>query len=283
MHQIVKDIYTMMDNPPEITDEWAQKLGHNIAMTLKERFEEPQREHKLRLSSLGQGDRKLWYSVRKDTPKESLRPEVKLKFLFGDIIELIYLSFVELAGYEVTDEQKEVELEGIKGHIDCLIDGQLYDVKSASSFSFKKFKEGTLHNNDAFGYYAQLAAYSEAMGAPVAGWLVWDKQLGHMCFSRAQNAYLPDMRARAIHVKEMVEESNEPDRCDVPVPDGKSGNMKLPTMCSYCQFKKHCYRDINGGTGLRAFAYASGPKFLTHVANLPRVPEISIDDAIKGE
>ncbi len=41
-----------------------------------------------------------------------------------------------MAGHEVTDEQKEVELEGLKGHIDCKINGRVVDIKTASGFSF---------------------------------------------------------------------------------------------------------------------------------------------------
>ena len=38
-------------------------------------------------------------------------------------------------------EQGEVEIEGIKGHRDAIIDGAIGDVKSASAFSYKKFEE----------------------------------------------------------------------------------------------------------------------------------------------
>ena len=56
-----------------------------------------------------------------------------------------------------------------------------------------------------------------------------------------------------------------------PVPEGKSGNMKLATKCSYCQYKKHCYPN------LRAFSYYGGPKFFSHIEVEPKVQELNID------
>jgi len=274
MKKVVEDILNMFNgNMPEITDEWCDELGSSIATMLKHRLQDNEPRHNLRLSALGQGDRKLWYSVRPDTPKEELRAETRIKFLYGDIIELVYIALIRLSGHEVTNEQDEVELEGIKGHIDCKVDGVLVDIKSASSFSFNKFKDEKVQQDDPFGYYAQMGAYAEATQSPVGGWFVMDKQLGKLCFSQAFEAYVPNMRQRAIDVKAMVKEAQEPRRCAEPVADGKSGNMKLPTICSYCDFKKHCYRDANNGQGLRTFLYAGAPRFLTTVVKTPNVQE----------
>ena len=43
----------------------------------------------------------------------------------------------------MTHEQAEAEVQGIKGSMDCKIDGVVTDVKSASTFGFKKFKDGS--------------------------------------------------------------------------------------------------------------------------------------------
>ena len=37
-----------------------------------------------------------------------------------------------ISGHKVTQQQKQVEVEGVKGHQDCFIDGVLVDCKSAS-------------------------------------------------------------------------------------------------------------------------------------------------------
>jgi len=105
-----------------------------------------------------------------------------------------------------------------------------------------------------------------------------DKQNGHLTFLKydLEDTQAPvyevlkeDIVERIKHVKEVVEQPEPPERCFDPVPDGKSGNMKLPVGCSYCHFKHSCYPN------LRTFMYYSGPRFLTEVANEPKVQEIT--------
>lgn len=275
MKEIVEDIYNLIDKGITPSDDWCENIGKEVGNMLKQRLGERQDEYKLRMSSLGKGDRQLWYSVRPEIPKEELRPDTRLKFLFGDLIEILYIGLIRLAGHEVTHEQETVELNGIKGHIDCLVNGKLVDIKSAATFSFQKFQKEELQKDDPFGYYAQLSAYAEAMGVEAAGWFVMDKQMGKLCFSQAFPAYLPDMDRRSKEVIEMVQEEYEPEKCYQPVPDGQSGNMKLHTTCSYCAFKQHCWRDSNSGHGLRTFLYSTGPRFLTQVISLPKVAEVA--------
>ena len=45
--------------------------------------------------------------------------------------------------------------------MDSKIDGEVVDVKTASSYSFKKFEQGTLNEDDPFGYVTQLTGYEE--------------------------------------------------------------------------------------------------------------------------
>jgi hypothetical protein len=72
-------------------------------------------------------------------------------------------------------------------------------------------------------------------------------------------------------IKNIVKLSKPPKRCYEPVPDGKSGNMKLPVGCSYCAYKYECW------DGLRTFIYANGPRYLVEVENLPNVIEVDKD------
>jgi len=275
MKEVIKDIYDMIDDGMVPGDEWCNELASKLSAMLKARLSEPnEREPALRLSSMGRGERYLYFTMH-DVPKEELRPEVRIKFLFGDIIEELFISLIKLSGHDVSHEQEEVELNGVKGHIDCLVDGKLVDIKSASSFSFNKFESGKLYEDDPFGYYAQLAAYEQASGYEAEGWFVMDKQLGKLCFSKAQQFAMPNMAEKIDRVKEMLASGVIPERCDTDKPFQSSGNRQLKPICSYCQFKQHCWRDCNQGHGLRVFLYSNGPVFLTHVARLPKVPEIT--------
>jgi len=266
------DIYDALDKEPD--EEWISRLAERIAKVIATRIGEFKRSKELRLSMIGRCKRYIWYHAKGYEP-EPLHPAVRLKFLFGDIIEQLLIGLIELSGHEVTDCQKEVELNGIKGHIDCLIDGQLYDIKSVSSRSFEKFVRGLLHRDDPFGYYAQLAAYAEALGMEPAGWIIMDKQLGHVAVVEAKYEYLPNAKEIVNELKQIVQQDDPPERPYEPVPEGKSGNMKLPTECSYCAYKWHCWADANNGFGPRVFLYSKGPVFLVKVVKEPNVKEIT--------
>ena len=72
----------------------------------------------------------------------------------------------------------------------------------------------------------------------------------------------------------MVSNDSLPDKCYSSVPDGKSGNYKLPVGCVYCGHKRDCWSDSNNGKGLRVFKYARGKRFLTDVRKEPEVEEV---------
>ena len=80
----------------------------------------------------------------------------------------------------MTDRQKETTLGGVKGHIDAKVDGVLVDVKSASHFSFKKFKDKSLYSDDPFGYIDQLSSYSTAEEVDRSRFLVMNKTSGEL-------------------------------------------------------------------------------------------------------
>ena len=69
--------------------------------------------------------------------QDLLAPSTRIKFLYGHILEDLLILLSRVAGHTVTEEQKQVDVEGIKGHQDCKIDGELVDCKSASGFVFK--------------------------------------------------------------------------------------------------------------------------------------------------
>ena len=284
---LVEDIYALMKqkNVAKGVDVNVEidKFGESMKDLMKKEFLPSQRGYdggrKLRLSAIGKPDLQQWYSVNNYTG-EKLQPQTLIKFMYGHMIEEFLLMLVRLTGHEVTDEQKQVSVGGVKGHMDCKIDGTVVDVKSTTSFGMKKFKDGTLAMSDDFGYVDQITAYAHAEGDRKWAWLAMDKQNGTLAVLEYDlddtshpmyKYYSADIEERVAHVKKSVGQEDRPSPCSYPVPDGKSGNLKLSTMCSYCQYKEHCY------TNLRAFAYSTGPKFLTQVSNLPKVPEINLN------
>jgi hypothetical protein len=161
-----------------------------------------------------------------------------------------------------------------------MIDGVLVDVKSASSYSYKKFVEGLDDTNDAFGYRYQLSSYFLGLvhSGLIAvdgdmGFLAVDKQNGHIGYFPTRFVSMAKRLGQVIPV--VQNDKHPPARGFKLVPEGTSGNMKLCMECSYCPFKKNCWKDANGGYGLRTFLYSTGPVFLGTVMKTPKVPEIT--------
>ncbi len=226
------------------------------------------------MSNLGTPcDRKLWYSVRRPDAGERLGGPATLKFLYGDIIERLIIGLAKIAGHRVEGEQSELDIDGVKGHRDAVIDGHLVDVKSATTHSFNKFREHKLTTDDPFGYLTQIGAYLHASQTdPLvtekskASFLAVDKQLGHLCldtYNKSDTDYSKLVSAK----RDILALDTPPPRGYSDRPEGKSGNRKLGIECSYCPFKHECW------PGLRTFNYSSGPTFLTKVEREPKVDE----------
>lgn len=276
IHTLIEDIYRVLKEGVELSDAQADEFGKRMGKLIQSRLsKKEERKGTLRLSNLGKKDRQLWYEVH-DYPKEEFTGNTFLKFLYGDIIEELVLFLAEAAGHGVEGRQGQVNVDGIVGHRDAIIDGLLVDVKSTSSYSFKKFKDGTLKDDDPFGYYTQLAGYiaDNEYGRDHGAFLAVDKQNGTLALLHVPDTDLPDVRSRVVHLKEVVKQEDPPPRCFEPEPMGKSGNMKLSAGCSYCPFKVTCWSNANDGQGLRKFIYSTGPVWLTHVVDPPKVMEV---------
>lgn len=269
---IVDDIYGLFskEGGTEVPNELAEEFGNAMANLIVSRLREVKGDGvaSLRPSNLGKKDRQLWYTLH-GFKGEDLSPQAKIKFLYGDILEQLLILFCKLAGHEVKDLQKTRVLAGVKGSSDLTLDGHIVDCKSASSYSFKKFEDGSLAGNDPFGYIDQLGFYknSDPSNEKYPAFLVIDKTLGKICLCPINNENLPDTRARILRAREIEISETPPERCFNDLPEGASGNRILCMECSYCQFKHHCW------PGLRTFLYSTGPKFLTQVVKEPKVPE----------
>lgn len=277
---IPEDIYKLLDddNHHEANEENVQWAGEAFKALLRERLtkrEEKSGEDVLRFSALGKQDRQLWYDANDSEGAEKMGGKQNFKFLYGDCIELLLLFLAMESGHEVKDQQKEVTVDGVKGHIDARIDGVLVDAKSASPFGFRKFTSGEYLFDDPFGYIAQLSGYANAEGDKRAGWLIADKVDGAIAYVELDPVYIRGNKPedRIEHLREVLSSPNPPARCYEDVPEGKSGNHKLGVGCSYCKHKEKCWADANGGKGLRKFFYSKGPVWLTKVVKEPKVAE----------
>lgn len=294
----VKDVLknVIQGDSHEIEEGTLGDFGESVSKAIQRALtarSEPRPPKTLYMSEIGKPCvRQIWYNLRHEEygeVKEDLLPHAKIKFMYGDILEELLLFFARQAGHEVAMEQESFKKElpngwVVKGRIDAVIDGILVDVKSASSYAFKKFKENRVPEDDPFGYMKQLEYYARGMvekyGAlptknfPVA-FLAIDKTTGNIVLDRYTIDIAKDPTEWEQELVDKLEGERPPARPFNEVPMGKSGNHKLPVECSYCPWKWECWSDANEGDGLRAFAYSSGPVFMTYVAKEPNVPEIT--------
>ena len=155
LNTLIEDIYSTISciadgKDLDIPETLAADFGDRMAEALLH-WAKPKKQTKgLRMSNIGKPARQLWYEHRDNNNENKISPDTLIKFLYGHLLEEVLLLLVKLSGHEVTDEQKEVEVDGIVGHIDCKIDGEVIDVKTSSGRAFNKFTTGSLAENDPF-------------------------------------------------------------------------------------------------------------------------------------
>ena len=279
---LVEDIYEKVSVVAEgeqldVTDEAIDKFGEGMKEALKTWLTpREEREPTLRMSNIGRPERQLWFDMNSPATAQLPSPATMIKFLLGHLSEPLMAFLVELAGHTITDEQKEIKVKGIVGHMVCKIDGEVVDMKTASRFAFTKFVNGTLAESDHFGYLGQLAGYEKNEGTNKGGFLVLNKEGGDICFFRPEELDKPNISAKIDKTKKIIKRKIPPkELCYAPVAEGTYGNYKIAKPCNYCPHKFLCHKDANNGEGLRVFKYAKGRAYFTTVAKKPNVLEIT--------
>jgi hypothetical protein len=281
---LVPDIYALLADDHDATEggvlgaaDYLDQMGHHMVRALSSR-EHGRDGSKLYASEYGdQCPRRVWYKVHHPELGEKLEPHTRFKFLYGDILESAVLMLAKQAGHEVSHEQERIEILDsnggrLTGRTDALIDGHMVDVKSMSTYAFNKYKAdgGVTADNDSFGYRWQIAAYHHYYDCKKEPYFLGiDKQNGHIAlFPVVDLPTAPQVNNKLAEMhKHVYESEGVPPRGYTPVPEGKSGNLKLDIACSYCAFKADCW------PGMRTFISSRGPVFLTHVEREPRMTE----------
>lgn len=229
--------------------------------------------------------RKLWYRLTEadNTAVLPLEATARVKFMFGDLVEELALSLAEFAGHKVEDRQREVVIDlkngwTIRGRIDAVVDGAVVDIKSCSTRAFAKYVEkGVVPETDTFGYLWQLGTYVVGLDNQNAGFWFICKETGEQHLEVFAPKKMDELRKSVVErgnaIVDALEAGVAPDRL-ADKADGKGGNRKLCTTCSYCEFRQLCWPET------RTFIYAHGPVFMTVVKKVPKVPEVRTDGNI---
>lgn len=261
---LAEDIYKYLESYSEISEESAQELADALKDVITQKLQK-YRKPSLSMSSIGKAPRKIYMDINNPVKPNG---QARLKFLYGDIIETLVLWLVKQSGHTVTDQQKSVEFEGITGSIDAIIDGVLCDVKSCSSHSFKKFRDGTLPGQDSFGYLAQISGYRTCLNsAENPFFLAVDKVTGDITQYYPDPEFdLPELSAVVKKAKGALEKMPE-EPCAKPVAFGRSGNEVVATCCKHCPHLFKCFPNA------KEYKYSTGSEYFTKIVKEPRVKE----------
>lgn len=239
-----------------------------------------------RMSNIGKVSCKAWFEW--NYPEYTRPPSKSLLNVFsqGDFIEIYLLALAMAAGHKISAYQEYVEVAGVKGSCDAIIDGLLIDIKSTSEQGARKF-EGNLkyYKQDPFGYYPQNIGYLKGLQNHPD--LVHKNHIGFLVMNKANGYILPldiyEVKWGLDTIEDFIYKKQEMVRGEFPGRDyddvqlGKTGNRKLGSSCKRCEFKKLCWPQI------RTFLYDKGQteEYLTHIERMPQVPEKLEDGSIR--
>jgi len=243
--------------PAKISDKLVEEFGEACKLALQKQFSEKRRDgFQPRMSNIGRPLCQLQMEV-KNIKGEGQPYNVKIRNTFGDMIEALAIFVLKSAGVEIKDEQKNVKYKfngtSLEGRLDVKIDSKVWDIKSASPYSFEK-KFGTaggfeeVVKDDAFGYASQGYLYSASEKIPFGGWIVINKSTGEWTVCKTPLAD-EEYRVKAIKTaKENLKALKDKvpfKRCYEDIEETyrtkKTGNRVLGTVCSFCPYKLPCW------------------------------------------
>ena len=250
------------NNGGPLSDDIVDAFGEEMKSALRKQFQERDDKFKVRPSNIGRPLCQLWFE-KNGYPKKPFDEAFLMRMLIGDAVEAITRAFMRGAGINVTSHGDDVTMDvagqTINGTSDIDVDGKVYDIKSASEFSVKKFASyEALKSDDSFGYIGQLNFYADAQNKDIGGWIVVNKNTGNLSVLEAF-ASKPERDAAAERREYVVKHLNSDaplERQFSPEPNthyGKeTGEMCLPKGCTYCDFVSECYPEAERRTSKKS-------------------------------
>ncbi len=243
-------------------DKIIEEFGEDCKAAIREcllskRSEEP---FKLRMSNIGKPLRQLL--LEKKYGRSPMDAQLRLRMTYGYIWESFTLFLLKAAGIPLEINKKvklDIAYDNKKNHtlfgkLDIKIDGEIYDIKSASPWSFdNKFTSfDNMEHDDPFGYIGQAFGYSLADKSYFGGWLVIDKSNGRMKivpvpkekYRELARKYLDDFK---LKVKTALYSGDSPELPPCPgvvketFNKAETGNLILNKSCEFCDHKYNCH------------------------------------------
>jgi hypothetical protein len=266
MNSILLKVQQYLDSvskkPVKLDKQLVQEFGEACKNALLKQFEdERSTKFELRMSNVGRPLCQLQMEA-KGIKGEGQPYNVRMRNTFGDLIEALATFVMKSAGVNIKNEQKKVtykfENESIEGRQDVEIDDKIWDIKSASPYSFdKKFGEAggftEVVRDDSFGYASQGFLYGESQNKKFGGWIAINKSTGEWTVCETPSSVEEHKKKAIDTAKENIKaiKSSKPfKRCYDDVAETfrskPTGNRVLGFVCSYCPYKLPCW-----GSGLK--------------------------------
>ena len=234
-----------------------EEFGEACKNALLKQFEDQRRDKfEPRMSNIGRPLCQLQMEA-KGVKGEGQPYNVKVRNTFGDMIEALAIFIMKSAGVNIKNEQKKVKYKfngnEIEGKQDVEIDEKIWDIKSASPYSFeKKFGEegGFLEviKEDSFGYASQGFLYGESQNKKFGGWIAINKSTGEwtVCETPAmiephKTEALKKAKDNLKALKDKVPFKKQYDDIAETFRGKPTGNRVLGFVCSYCPYKLPCW------------------------------------------
>ena len=261
MNSILLKVQKYLDkvskSPAQVDKTLVEEFGEACKKALLKQFSETRSsKFEVRMSNAGRPLCQLQMEA-KGIKGEGQPYNAKVRNTFGDIIEALALFIMKSAGVKVKNEQKQVKYkfngEEIEGRQDVEIDEKVWDIKSASPYSFeKKFGEdggfSEVVKDDTFGYASQGFLYAESQKKDFGGWIVINKSTGEwtVCETpKLVEPYKTNALTKAINnikaLKEGVPFKRQYDAIEETFRGKPTGNKVLGLACSFCPYKLPCW------------------------------------------
>jgi len=241
----------------KISDSLVEEFGEACKNSLRKQFSnERRKDFKVRMSNVGRPLCQLQMEA-KNIKGEGQPYNAKMRNTFGDLIEALAIFVLKSSGVKIEHEQKKVKYKfngsEIEGQLDVKIDSKIWDIKSASPFSFeRKFGESggfeEIAKEDAFGYIPQGYLYSESEKLPFGGWIVINKSTGEWLVCETpeiDDEYRQAALALAERNIKAIKNKIPFKRCYEDIEETfrtkKTGNKVLGMACSFCPYKLPCW------------------------------------------
>jgi len=261
MNDILIKVQKYLDNvskgPTQVDKKLVEEFGEACKNALLKQFTEGRRsKFEPRMSNIGRPLCQLQMEA-KGIKGEGQPYNVKMRNTFGDLIEALALFVMKSAGVVVENEQKKVVYKfgenKIEGRQDVEINKKIWDIKSASPYSFeKKFgEEGGFNEvvrDDTFGYASQGFLYSEGQGKDFGGWIAINKSTGEwtVCETPAlhdeyKKVALDKAKENFKALQDGVPFKRNYEAVEETFRSKPTGNKVLGFACSFCPYKLPCW------------------------------------------